>query len=146
MDVINQIPFNFDPRIGLIVSIMVGFLVFAVSLDLTWEKLLRVLKRPKQARDNLMKVELLGSGFLPLDKEKIKSIKLPVLLIRGEKSPKLWHYLLDELKNLIPHSIQRMIPDASHIMHEDNPSNYNSIVLSFLRNNDNVQVRPYRNV
>lgn len=45
MDDINQIPFNFDPRIGMIVGVMVGFLVFAVSLDLTWEKLLRVLKR-----------------------------------------------------------------------------------------------------
>ncbi len=44
---IDQIPFNFDPRIGMIVGIMVGFLVFAVSLDLTWEKLLSVLKRPK---------------------------------------------------------------------------------------------------
>lgn len=31
----------------MIVGVMVGFLVFAVSLDLTWEKLLRVLKRPK---------------------------------------------------------------------------------------------------
>lgn len=47
MDDINQIPFNFDPRIGLIVGIMVGFLVFAVSLDLTREKLMSVLKRPK---------------------------------------------------------------------------------------------------
>ena len=47
MDDINQIPFNFDPRIGMIVGVMVGFLVFAVSLDLTWEKLLRVIKRPK---------------------------------------------------------------------------------------------------
>lgn len=47
MDDINQIPFDFDPRIGLIVGIMVGFLVFAVSLDLTWKKLLRVLKKPK---------------------------------------------------------------------------------------------------
>ncbi len=47
MEDINQIPFNFDPRIGLIVSIMVGFLVFAVSLDLTWQKLLKVLKRPR---------------------------------------------------------------------------------------------------
>ncbi len=47
MDDINQIPFNFDPRIGMIVGFMVGFLVFAVSLDLTWEKLLRVIKRPK---------------------------------------------------------------------------------------------------
>ncbi len=44
---INQIPFNFDPRIGMIVGAMVGFLVFAVSLDLSWEKLLRVIKRPK---------------------------------------------------------------------------------------------------
>lgn len=47
MNDINEIPFNFDPRIGLIVSIMVSFLVFAVSIDLTWDKLLRVLKRPK---------------------------------------------------------------------------------------------------
>lgn len=47
MEDINQIPFDFNPRIGMIVGVMVGFLVFAVSLDLTWEKLLRVLKRPK---------------------------------------------------------------------------------------------------
>ena len=47
MDDINQIPFNFDPRMGMIVGVMVGLLVFAVSLDLTWEKLLSVIKRPK---------------------------------------------------------------------------------------------------
>jgi bile acid:Na+ symporter, BASS family len=47
VDDINQIPFNFDPRIGMIIGVMVGFLVFAVSLDLTWEKLLRVIKKPK---------------------------------------------------------------------------------------------------
>ena len=47
MDDIDQIPFNFDPRIGMMVGVMVGFLVFAVSLDLTREKLLRVFKRPK---------------------------------------------------------------------------------------------------
>ena len=47
MEAIDQAPFNFDPRIGLIVGIMVGFLVFAVALDLTWEQLRRVLKSPK---------------------------------------------------------------------------------------------------
>lgn len=47
MDDINQIPFNFDPRMGMIVGIMVGFLVFAVSLDLTWDKVINVLKKPK---------------------------------------------------------------------------------------------------
>jgi len=33
MDRIRQIPFNFDPRIGMVVGLMVGFLVFAVSWD-----------------------------------------------------------------------------------------------------------------
>ncbi len=61
MDDINQIPFDFDPRIGLIMGIMVGFLVFAVSLDLTWEKLLRVLKKPKSPTIGL----LAQFGILP---------------------------------------------------------------------------------
>jgi BASS family bile acid:Na+ symporter len=40
---IDQAPFNFDPRIGLIVGVMAGFLMFAVALDLTWAQLRRVL-------------------------------------------------------------------------------------------------------
>ncbi len=47
LEAIDQAPFNFDPRIGLLLGIMVGFLVFAVALDLTWEQLRRVLKSPK---------------------------------------------------------------------------------------------------
>jgi len=47
METIDQAPFNFDPQIGLIVGIMVGFLVFAVALDLTWEQLRRVVRSPK---------------------------------------------------------------------------------------------------
>jgi hypothetical protein len=38
LEAIDQAPFNFDPRIGLLLGIMVGFLVFAVALDLTWEQ------------------------------------------------------------------------------------------------------------
>jgi bile acid:Na+ symporter, BASS family len=37
LEAIDQAPFDFDPRIGLIVGIMVGCLVFALALDLTWE-------------------------------------------------------------------------------------------------------------
>jgi bile acid:Na+ symporter, BASS family len=47
MNSIDQIPLNFSPGIGIAVAVMVGFLVFAVSLDLTWEELLRVIKRAK---------------------------------------------------------------------------------------------------
>lgn len=47
MEPIDQALFNFSPRAGLVVAAMVGFLVFAVALDLTWDQFRGVLKRPK---------------------------------------------------------------------------------------------------
>ncbi len=84
MDDINQIPFNFDPRIGIIVSVMVGFLVFAVSLDLTWENFLRVLKKPKALAIGLIAqfgilpfIAFLAGLYLP----ETPSITLGLLLV-----------------------------------------------------------------
>jgi pimeloyl-ACP methyl ester carboxylesterase len=91
--------------------------------------------RLSQARNNLIKAELLGSGFPPLDKNKINNLKLPTLLVSGKNSPRLFHFLLDELQELISHSERITIPDASHIMHEDNTANYNIALLSFLKKN-----------
>jgi pimeloyl-ACP methyl ester carboxylesterase len=89
-------------------------------------------ERLEQGRANMIKAEFLGSGFLPLDKNKIQNIKIPTLLISGQNSPKLWSNLLVELNKLFPNSELQIIPNASHIMHEDNISNYNATVLSFL--------------
>lgn len=47
MEAIDQAQFNFSPAVGLAVAVMVGFLVFAVALDLTWDQFHRVLTRPK---------------------------------------------------------------------------------------------------
>ncbi|BCH24334.1 bile acid:sodium symporter family protein [Mesorhizobium sp. L-8-3] len=47
MESIDQALFNFSPRAGLAVAVMVGFLVFAVALDLTWDQFRRVLKSPR---------------------------------------------------------------------------------------------------
>ncbi|MCV0397244.1 MAG: bile acid:sodium symporter [Rhizobiaceae bacterium] len=46
MEPIDQALFNFSPRAGLAVAVMVGFLVFAVALDLTWDQFRRVLRSP----------------------------------------------------------------------------------------------------
>lgn len=47
MEAIDQAQFNFSPEIGLAVAVMVGFLVFAVALDLTADQFRSVLKMPK---------------------------------------------------------------------------------------------------
>jgi pimeloyl-ACP methyl ester carboxylesterase len=88
--------------------------------------------RLNQARANFIRAELLGSGFVPLDVDRVRSIQAPTLLVNGQASPALFHRLVDRLQELLPHASRIEIPGASHIMHEDNAPAYNAEVLSFL--------------
>jgi pimeloyl-ACP methyl ester carboxylesterase len=91
-------------------------------------------RRRDQVRDNVNadRAQVLGTGFPPLDDDELRSVRTPTLLLRGEKSPALFGYLLDRLEELLPHAEQRCIPGASHIMHEDNPGGFQETVLGFL--------------
>lgn len=90
--------------------------------------------RREQVRANTIKAELLGSGFAPLEPEELREIDIPTLLVSGEKSPNVFHYMLDRLEELLPNTERVQIPGASHIMHEDNTEVYNRNVMSFLTN------------
>ena len=89
-------------------------------------------ERLAQARTNLFKTEITGSGFLPVDAETVQHVQVPTLLVNGADSPALFHRLIDHLHELLPHAERIIIPDASHISHEDNPIAYNQAVLSFI--------------
>jgi pimeloyl-ACP methyl ester carboxylesterase len=88
----------------------------------------------EQVQDNAksLKAELLGPGFLPLDAEQVQRVKQPTLLVNGEESIGLFHRLTDRLEELLPHSERTEIPEASHVMHEENAPAYNSAVQSFV--------------
>lgn len=47
MEGIDQAQFNFSPTAGIAVALMVGFLVFAVALDVKWAQFRRVLEAPR---------------------------------------------------------------------------------------------------
>lgn len=64
--------------------------------------------------------------------EDLQTIEVPTLLISGQRSPRLFHLLLDRLEELIPDTQRVQIPDASHIMHEDNVAAYNAAVRTLL--------------
>jgi len=91
--------------------------------------------RKEQVYDNLsnVKAEILGSGFAPLDPNRVRTIMTPVLLITGDHSVSLFHYIIDRLQELLPHAERAEIEGASHLMHEDNAPAYNRLVLSFLK-------------
>ncbi|MEZ5395179.1 MAG: alpha/beta hydrolase [Bryobacterales bacterium] len=53
------------------------------------------------------------------------------MLVTGSLSPSVFHRFADRLEELLP-DVQRVeIPDASHIVHEDNPEDLNAAVLAF---------------
>lgn len=96
MEAIDQAQFNFSPNIGLAVAVMVGFLVFAVALDLTWEQFRRVLNKPKApgiglvAQYVILPAVAFGIGLLLAD---TPSIALGLLLVTCCPAGALSNYL-----------------------------------------------------
>ncbi len=88
--------------------------------------------RLEQVRVNAIRAEFLGSGFLPIAASQIRSMQIPTLLITGQRSPRLFHRLTEALAELLPRAQRVDISDASHIIHEDNPSGFRDAVLPFL--------------
>jgi pimeloyl-ACP methyl ester carboxylesterase len=90
--------------------------------------------RLQQVRTNLKpeKAQILGSGFPPLKVEDVRGVRVPTLLMQGDRSPKLFHRLQDRLEELLGDVERFEVPGASHIMHEDNPDRANERIVEFL--------------
>lgn len=68
-------------------------------------------------------------AFTPADAARIDR---PVLLLNGERSPRLFHLINDELARCLPRAAQAVIPHASHVIHAGNPAAYDAAVCGFL--------------
>ncbi|MDN3669392.1 alpha/beta hydrolase [Echinicola jeungdonensis] len=88
--------------------------------------------RKEQVKDNFFRAEFTGSGFPPLDEEKVKGIQVPTLLLTGAKTRPFFLVLTDRLEELIPNTTRIKIANASHNIHEDNPKDFEQVVLAFL--------------
>ena len=88
--------------------------------------------RREQVRVNRIRAEFLGSGLLSLDVEKLRGIVTPTMLLTAQSSPRVFHRLADRLEELLPQAERVEVPDASHIMHEDNAPAFSTAVRSFI--------------
>ncbi|MDP4172906.1 MAG: alpha/beta hydrolase [Bacteroidota bacterium] len=71
--------------------------------------------------------------FSPITYKDLEKVDSPVLLLKGEKSPKMFHLIIDKLAEHLPKKKSLSIPNASHSMHTGNPEYYNSCVMEFLK-------------
>lgn len=89
--------------------------------------------RKQQMRDNVSTLPDQLDGFPQLVENQIRSVKIPALVVEGELSPPATIVLMARLDELLPNSERIRIPDASHLMHEQNPVAVNEVILAFLR-------------
>ena len=74
-----------------------------------------------------------ASAMPPLDCGDLGKLKLPTLLVTGERSPAMFLLITAELEHCLKGESQVMVPEAGHVMHGDNPTFYNQAVMAFLQ-------------
>jgi pimeloyl-ACP methyl ester carboxylesterase len=60
-------------------------------------------------------------------------VRVPTLLLAGERSPASFHRILDALQIGLPDVSRVVVPAASHMSNVDNPSGFADAVLQFLQ-------------
>lgn len=67
--------------------------------------------------------------FTEITPEQVRRIPVPMLLLQGENSPKMFHLVINRLAESAP---LIRIPKASHSLASGNPAVYNQVVMDFL--------------
>lgn len=96
-------------------------------------------KVPQQVRESMMNntLELRGivltKNFSPaITCDDLKKIKTPVLLLNGDRSPLFLTSIIRELDRCLDSKERATLPNSSHGLEFENPSEFNKIVLGFI--------------
>ncbi len=105
----------------------------AVSAPGTWKRLSEAARQIR--RDNVWSLKSLVSDARErFGCRDAGMIDAPVLLIAGEKSPRLYGLMQAALLACLKHSQAVTIPGASHGLFREKPDAYNAAAIDFLRN------------
>jgi pimeloyl-ACP methyl ester carboxylesterase len=89
-------------------------------------------QRMLEENANAEKAQMLGEGFPPVRAEDVRAVRAPALILAGERGPAVLGKTVNgELARLLPNARRAVVPDAAHLMHEENPAAFNAIVASF---------------
>ncbi|WP_199522522.1 alpha/beta fold hydrolase [Geodermatophilus marinus] len=90
-------------------------------------------QRRQQMRDSAAELQAeFRAGFPPLAESQVRDVRVPTLLLTGERSPTVVRALSEWLADLLPDVEQVVVPGASHLVHEDAPAFVNDAVLGFV--------------
>ena len=93
-------------------------------------------------RDNFWSLKSLVADMkTPFDCANAGRIDVPVLLMTGEKSPRLYGMMCEVLGACLKLGQGMTLPDAAHGMNRENPEKFNAGVLAFLANCESSRMK-----
>ncbi len=97
------------------------------------------LKLSQTTRDIMMDNWLELRGFVfsklanpPITCDELKKLKTPVLLLKGDRSPLISTSITNEIDHCLVNKEEAIIPQSSHGLEFENPSEFNRVVLGFI--------------
>lgn len=92
-------------------------------------------KRMWLANTTELKAIASGADLFPLlNCQDFEKLDIPILLIRGEHSPKFLRLISEQLHKCILNSEHKELSNATHGLQHQNPEGFNKIVLEFIEN------------
>jgi pimeloyl-ACP methyl ester carboxylesterase len=93
--------------------------------------------RRQAVRDNAWSIKSsLTDGQTSFTCADASAIKVPVLLVTGERSPRIYGVMHDALASCLKGHKKVVVPNASHAMNLANPQVFNAAVLEFVAKPD----------
>ena len=77
---------------------------------------------------------LSSDAFKNLSKDKVKRLRIPILIVTGENTIRIHKLVNEELARLLPKAERVIIPKAGHGSPRENPQAFNEAVFKFLAN------------
>jgi pimeloyl-ACP methyl ester carboxylesterase len=113
----------------------------AVSMPGHWSKLDESAKQAR--RDNAWSLKnLVTDAQTPFNSMDAGKIDAPILLLTGDRSPRLYAMMHAALRPHLKRHQMITIPNASHGMYTENPGAFNAAVLDFLKTITPVTASP----
>ncbi len=120
-------------RAGDTKGVVTIFYNFVIGKNLTYDQI--PVEYRTRLSQNARTILEEGGRLDPFSPDDAKRIRIPTLLVRGEKSPFQFGVVIEELAKYLPNCEKVTIKNASHAMHNESPQAsqaFNEAVLSFL--------------
>lgn len=106
------------------------FFIDSVNAPGTWKSRPELFRQI--ARDNAWTISRQATDIESMGLAGVASLKMPVLLIGGERTPRMFSEILDAINKALPSAARETLPNAGHQVSCDNQTAFDRALTGFL--------------